>query len=115
MPAPKELVNPLSAQMTRLTLAKLKLQQLPPNVALEVNKKASDIADRLWDVELSKEGLREGRNILQQVSVPAAVKAHLADALTGLQTVSQSQDLAKILTENANMLRAKYNALVAAG
>lgn len=118
MPAPSEFTKVISEQMQKSALAKIRLpagRPLPAAVVTDLDKKAKSIADRIWDTELSKEGLREARTAFQAVNVPAAVTARMKDALSGLKSVSQSADLQNILAENAKMLKAKYDALVAAG
>ena len=115
MPAPKELKNPVSKHMKQFTMARLGLSTLPAQVEAEIDKKASQIADRMWDIDVSKEGFREAKDILQKTNVQTMITSRMKDALNGMKSVSQSPDLKSILKENADMLRAKYNALMTAG
>ncbi len=118
MAAPASFTKMLSDRMKTSTTAKLKLPagtQLPGTVTTDLDKRATEIADRIWENEISKDGIREARNLFQVTNIPAAVGARMQDALAGMKSVSQNADLQNILAENAKMLKQKYDALVAAG
>jgi len=64
---------------------------------------------------VKQQALSLGKEFYRDVSVQTAMDSRLASALQGVQLVSQSADLQKMIEENAKMLFAKKKALEDAG
>jgi hypothetical protein len=64
---------------------------------------------------VKKEALLLGKDFYRDKSIQTAMNSRLSSALKGVQLVSQSADLQKMIDENAKMLFSKKQALENAG
>lgn len=89
---------------------------LPPEIQAAIDKKSVEVTAVIAEQFVGKSALAAGKAIVgPTVDAGAAITARLGTALAGVQLVSQSSDLDKILAENAKMLWKKYLALKTAG
>jgi len=115
-------VNPLetkiSADIEKKLKAKLGIpdnQPLPTTFKTIVDKAAKDMDLAATERFVKKEALLLGKQFYRDTTIQEAMTNRLSNALKGVQLVSQSADLQKMIDENAKMLFAKKKALETAG
>lgn len=115
-------VNPLetkiSAEIEKKLRTKLGIsatQPLPTAFKNIVNKTAKDMDLAATERFVKKEALLLGKEFYRDATIQNAINNRLSSALKGVQLVSQSTDLQKMIDENAKMLFAKKKALETAG
>ena len=116
------MATPLEAKISSDIEAKLKAklgipanQQLPPAFKTVVDKTAKEMDASATERFVKKEALLLGKQYYRDTSIQATLNSRLSNALKGVQMVSQSADLQKMIDENAKMLFAKMKALETAG
>ena len=90
-------------------------QQLSPDIRKVIKETVDEATTTAAKSYISKAALVEAKGAFRVEDYTAAVRTRLGTALEGVLTVSESEDLQKILDENAKMLYAKMTALVSAG
>ena len=88
---------------------------LPTNIRAMIEKTASDADSALTEKYVRREALLAGKRFFRDEKVEDTIKTRLATALQGVQLVSASSDLQKMIDENARMLFMKKQALRNAG
>ena len=88
---------------------------LPANVKTMISKAAKETENTATLRFVKKEALTVGKEFYREQSIQTAMNARLSSALAGVQMVSTSVDLQKMIDENAKMLFAKKTALETAG
>ena len=115
MPGQVDVKKHLSATVESGLRKRLKIKpadQLPTALKSIISKTATDVEKVITERYVKKEALRAGRTLMKDASITQAVDSRLKNALKGVQMVSQSTDLQKMIDENAKMLFQKYTALV---
>jgi len=90
-------------------------QPLPANLKAIVDKTAKDMELSASERFVKKEAMLLGKQYFREVTPQTAIASRLSNALKGVQMVSGSSDLQKMIEENAKMLFAKKTALETAG
>jgi hypothetical protein len=115
---PNPLENKISGDIEKRLRVKL---ALPPNAPLPmqfktiVDKAAKEVDSAATERFVKKEAVLLGKQFYRETSIQNAINTRLSSALKGVEMVSQSLDLKKMIEENARMLFAKKTALVGAG
>lgn len=114
--------NPLETKISTSIEKKLKKKlgipankPLPVTFKTIVNKAAKETNLAATHRYVKKEALLLGKQFYRDASIQSAMNSRLSSALKGVQLVSQSADLQKMIDENAKMLFAKKQALENAG
>lgn len=115
-------VNPLEAKISadiekklRAKLAIPGTQPLPTTFTATLAKTAKDVDLSATERFVRKEALLLGKQFYRDATIQTSINDRLSNALKGVQLVSQSADLQKMIDENAKMLFAKRKALETAG
>jgi len=121
-PRPTQPKNPLEIKISTDIEKKLKKKlgiaanrPLPATFKNVVNKAAKETNIAATQRYVQKEALLAGKEFYRDKSIQTAMNSRLSSALKGVQLVSQSADLQKMIDENAKMLFSKKQALENAG
>ena len=90
-------------------------QPLPQNVQNIIQKTAKQTDSAARERFVKKEAVRLGKAFFRDETIEATMNSRLKNALAGVKLVSESEDLQKMIEENAKMLFAKKQALENAG
>ena len=115
---PNPLETKISADLENKLKAKMGIPastSLPPNFKAIVDKAAKELDTSATERIVKKEALLMGKQFYRDATIQNAINSRLSNALKGVQLVSQSADLQKMIDENAKMLFAKKKALETAG
>jgi hypothetical protein len=115
MPHPVQFRNKIRKSLEADVKKTFGIQKLPDKVKADIARKAAEVSENMFEQHLNKVSLAEAKAASQSANVAQNVKGRLADALSGVQVVTKSADLDKILKENAELLFKKKQALVTAG
>ena len=114
--------NPLEAKISSDIEKKLKAKlgipdakPLPAAFKTVIDKVSKEVDISATERFVKKEALQVGKQYYREMSIKDAMSVRLSSALQGIQLVSQSADLQKMIDENAKMLFAKKTALETAG
>jgi len=113
--APPTIVSSIKAKLEEDLKKRLKAPSLSPEISKIIDDTATTVAATLTKQNVTKKALQVGKELFRDGDHAKAIGDRLSSALKGVQLVSQSADLKKMLEENAKMLFAKKKALVDAG
>jgi hypothetical protein len=122
--APPKIVSSIKIKLEEDLKKRLKAPSLSPEMSKIVDspemskiidETATTVAGTLTKQYVTKKALQVGKELFRDGDHAKAIGDRLSSALKGVQLVSQSADLKKMLEENAKMLFAKKKALVDAG
>jgi hypothetical protein len=113
--APTEIVSSIKTKLEEDLKKRLNVTSLPPKISRAIDETATTVAGTLTKQNMTKKAVQVGKELFRDVDHAKAIGDRLSSALKGVQMVSQSADLKKMLEENAKMLFAKKKALVDAG
>ena len=118
MPDKKALEKEIILEIEKNLKKKLKIpdsKPLPDTYKNIVNEAAKETATATTQRYIKKEALSMGKKFYRDTSIESTMNSRLSSALKGVQLVSGSADLQKMIDENAKMLFAKKEALEKAG
>jgi hypothetical protein len=94
---------------------RFKIAGLPSDIKEMVKEKSVEVGMALMQQDVTKRAVVYGKEIFREVDHSKAIDERLSSALKGVELISQSADLQKMLEENAKMLFNKKQALADAG
>lgn len=95
--------------------AKLGVTTLPQEVIRDIQNASKEASDVVTKQNINKKALKLGKEVFRDTDHKKLIGARINSALKGVEVVTQSSDLKKILDENAKMLFSKMTALQNAG
>jgi hypothetical protein len=113
--APPKIVSSIKIKLEEDLKKRLNVTSLSPEMSKIIDDTATTVAGTLTKQNVTKKAIQVGKELFRDVDHAKAIGDRLSSALKGVQLVSQSADLKKMLEENAKMLFAKKKALVDAG
>jgi hypothetical protein len=113
--APTKIVSSIKTKLEEDLKKRLNVTSLSPEISKTIDETATTVAGTLMKQNMTKKALQVGKELFRDGDHAKAIGDRLSSALKGVQLVSQSADLKKMLEENAKMLFAKKKALVDAG
>ncbi len=113
--APTKIVSSIKTKLEEDLKKRLNVTSLSPEISKTIDETATTVAGTLTKQNMTKKALQVGKELFRDGDHAKAIGDRLSSALKGVQLVSQSADLKKMLEENAKMLFAKKKALVDAG
>lgn len=93
----------------------LNITAIPSDIKEMIKDKSAEVGSALIQQDVIKRAQSYGKEMLREVDHSKAIDERLSSALKGVELVSQSADLQKMLEENAKMLFNKKQALANAG
>lgn len=107
--------NTIKSKLEKDLKKKLGVTALPTDVKKIVDSASKQAGSVVTKQNINKHALRYGKEVFRETNHKKMIGERISSALKGVEVVTQSSDLQKILDENAKMLFSKMRALKSAG